>query len=118
VLDELESEQPLVRAMFGCHAVYVGGKIVLILRDKPGSHGDNGVWIATTKDHHQSLKKLFPSMRSISVLGKGVTGWQVLPATADDFEESVLRVCGLVRKHDARIGKVPQAKRRKQSKSS
>ena len=30
-------------------------------------------------------------MRSIQVFGKEVTGWQVLPADAPDFEEAVLR---------------------------
>jgi hypothetical protein len=31
-------------------------------------------------------------MRSIQVFGKMVTGWQVLPADAKDFEEAALRV--------------------------
>jgi hypothetical protein len=30
-------------------------------------------------------------MRSIQVFGKKVTGWQVLPADAKDFEEAALR---------------------------
>ena len=111
VLDELESEQPSVRAMFGCYAIYIEGKITLILRDRPGSPKDNGVWLATTKEHHESLKKLFPFMRSIAVLGKDITGWQVLPLSSDDFESSVLKACELVRRRDPRIGKVPTSKR-------
>jgi hypothetical protein len=47
----------------------------------------------------------------------GVTGWQILPVEADDFEESVLRVCALVRAGDVRIGKVPKP-RRKSAKTS
>jgi hypothetical protein len=39
----------------------------------------------------------------------------VLPLDADDFEESVLRACALVRAGDARIGKVPKARKRKES---
>ena len=35
-------------------------------------------------------------MRSIGVLGKPVTGWQVLPADSSDFEEAALRACDLV----------------------
>jgi hypothetical protein len=34
--------------MFGCLAIYVKDKIVLILRDKRASTADNGVWLATT----------------------------------------------------------------------
>ena len=40
-----------------------------------------------------SLRADFPSMRSITVLGSGVTGWQILPASAPDFEEAALRAC-------------------------
>jgi hypothetical protein len=68
--------------MFGCLAIYVKDKIVLILRDKPKSTADNGVWLATTQEHHQSLRREFPNMRSIQVLGKRVTRWQVLPVDA------------------------------------
>jgi IS1 family transposase len=46
-------------------------------------------------------------MRSIQVLGKRVTGWQVLPVDAPDFESAALRACELVLAGDARIGKIP-----------
>lgn len=88
VLDALASLSPYTRPMFGCLAVYVGEKIVLILRDKPPFPADNGVWLATTEEHHTSLRRDFPTMRSIGLLGKKVTGWQVLPTDAPDFEES------------------------------
>ena len=99
--------------MFGCLAVYVEEKIVLILRDKAGETADNGVWLATTQEHHESLRCEFPNMRSIRVLGKKVTGWQLLPADAPDFEESALRASELVLARDPRIGKVPKVKRKK-----
>ncbi len=97
--------------MFGCLAVYVEDKIVLILRDKRDDTEDNGVWLATTEEHHQSLRREFPNMRSIRLLRKQVTGWQVLPADAQDFEEAALRACDLVLASDPRIGKVPGARR-------
>ena len=115
VLDCLYSKSPVVKPMFGCHAVYVGEKIVFVLRDREDAPEDNGVWIATTIDHHESLKKDFPSMRSIKVLGSGVTGWQVLPVTSGDFEESVDKACEFVLKGDVRIGKKPKPRYRKQS---
>jgi hypothetical protein len=51
------------------------------------------------------------------VLGKPVTGWQVLPADAPDFESAALRACELVLVGDLRIGKVPGARRASRSKS-
>jgi len=98
--------------MFGCLAVYVEEKIVLILRDRPKTPKDNGVWLATVAKHHASLRKEFPNMRSISLLGKQVTNWQILPADSADFEEASLHACALIRARDSRIGKIPKPKRR------
>jgi len=112
VLDALAEVQPRTNPMFGCLAVYVGEKIVLVLRDKRDGSADNGAWLATTHDHHDSLHAEFPSMRSIQVLGKKVTGWQVLPADDPDFEEAALRACELIVAGDPRIGKVPARKQK------
>ena len=111
VLDALASLAPRTNPMFGCLAIYVGEKIVLILREKPRYPDDNGVWLATTVEHHQSLKEEFPNMRSVGIFGKAVTDWQVLPSAAEDFEESALRACELVLSGDCRIGKIPNAGR-------
>jgi hypothetical protein len=112
VLAELDELGPVTRPMFGCHAVYIDDKIVFILRDKGDPRDDDGVWVATTREHHVALRRDLPSLRSITVLaGGGVTGWQILPAEADDFEESVLHACELVKRRDVRIGKVPGGRR-------
>lgn len=111
VLDALAPLSPITRPMFGCLAIYVEEKIVLILREKPTYPTDNGVWLATTEDHHASLRTEFPHMRSIGLLGKKITGWQVLPSDAADFEDAALRACDLVLARDARIGKVPGGRR-------
>jgi hypothetical protein len=113
VLDYLAAKDPFVRPMFGCHAVYVGRKIVLVLRQRPSHPSTNGVWLATRKEHHAALKKIFPSMRSIDFLGRGVTNWQVIPESADDFETSVLTACELIVRGDARIGTLPKAPRKR-----
>ena len=110
VLDALAAALPVTRPMFGCLAVYVGDKIVLALRNKQKNPHDNGVWLATTTEHHDSLRHEFPNMRSIRLLGKAVTGWQLLPVDAPDFEESALRACELIMERDQRIGKVPGAR--------
>jgi hypothetical protein len=113
VLDAITALSPKTRtrSMFGCLAVYVEEKIVLILRDKRDKTADNGVWLATTEDHHNSLRAEFPNMRSIRVFGKNVTGWQVLPVDAPDFEEPALHACELISARDSRIGKVPDKRK-------
>jgi hypothetical protein len=111
VLDAIASVSPWTRPMFGCLAVYVEDKIVLVLRDKQDHAADNGVWLATSHDHHESLLREFPSMRPIQLLGKRTTGWQVLPADASDFEQAALRACELIVARDPRIGKLPGTKR-------
>ncbi|MGB6431647.1 MAG: hypothetical protein WBF06_13760 [Candidatus Acidiferrales bacterium] len=117
VLDAIAPLAPRTHPMFGCLAVYVGEKIVLILRDRPTSTEDNGVWLATHVENHESLRRDFPNMRSIQLLGKKITGWQVLPVDAQDFEEAALRACELILAGDARIGKVPGARRASGSKA-
>jgi len=113
VFEELERLQPYTKPMFGCYGVYVGDKIVFILRQKDTFLADNGIWLATTGEHHASLQKDFPNMRSIEGFGPGPTGWQVLPADADDFEESALLACKLILQDDPRIGKIPKGRARK-----
>ncbi len=70
VLEALADLAPTTRPMFVGLAVYVEEKNVPVLRDKPSGRADNGVWLATTAEHHESLRRVFPRMRSIGVLGK------------------------------------------------
>ena len=115
VLDELDSLEPHTKPMFGCTAVYVGERIVLILRERPNRADDNGVWVAIPQEHQAALRKQLPSLRAIGVLAEqGSTGWQNVPADGADFEEEVLRTCALIRAGDPRIGRIP--KRRSPSK--
>jgi hypothetical protein len=99
--------------------VYVGEKIVFALRDKKNEAADDdGVWLATTPEHHESLRSEFPSMGSIRVFGTEVTGWQVLPANSPDFEGAALHACDLVLVRDPRIGKIPKRRIPKVKKQS
>lgn len=117
VLDALAVLSPEIRPMFGCLALYVDDRLVLVLRDKSNQNNnkhpeDNGVWVVTSKEHHESLQREFPRMRSIKALGTSTTSWQVLPMSAPDFEESVPHACDLILKKDVRIGKVPKSRQR------
>ena len=110
VLEELAALEPTTRPMFGCTAIYVGPRIVMVLRER--ATADDGVWIATTAQHHASLRKELPSIHSITVFGPGESGWQVIPASSEGFEDEALRACAMVCRGDPRIGKVPKPKKR------
>lgn len=111
ILENLYTANPVIKPMFGAYAVYIDTKIVLILRDKDDE--DSGVWIATNKEYHDSLKKDFPSMRTIKLFGTSVSGWQVIHKDEDDFETSANLVCDYILKGDERIGRVPKPKKKK-----
>jgi hypothetical protein len=70
VLDAIAALSPEVRPMFGCLAVYVGDKIIFMLREKHDGTPDDGVWLATTEEHHESLRR------------EGSSNWQGAKVTA------------------------------------
>ncbi|TKC06511.1 hypothetical protein FA048_14955 [Pedobacter polaris] len=107
VIDQLFPIQIRIKPMFGMFAIYVGDKLVLILRKRDKNPENNGVWIATNKNHHQSLIQDFPILKSITgIMGKiDETKWQLLSSTDEDFEENVIKACELIKKNDPRIGK-------------
>lgn len=111
VLDALEDVNPTTRAMFGALAVYVGEKIVFILRDHSADPHANGVWLAAPVEFQESLLAEFPNTKPIHIMGKDISGWRLLAVNSEDFEESALHACELVVKGDRRIGKVPDTKR-------
>lgn len=115
VLDELDALEPTTRPMFGCKAVYVGPKIVLILRERTPPDDDNGVWVATEFEHHASLRAQVTTLRAIKVFGPGESAWQCIPSDADRFEDDVLRVCAMIRAGDPRIGRIPGAKKKRRA---
>ena len=87
----------------------------MITRKKEDHTDANGIWIATGKEHHDSLRKELPSMQSVYILsgGKNETGWQMIHEDASDFEEAVTKICGMILKGDERIGKIPKPKKKK-----
>ena len=111
VLDAIAEVRPTTRAMFGALAVYVGEKIVFLLRDRPDDPQANGVWLAILTEFQESLRAEFPNTGTVRVMGKDISGWRLLAVDADDFEASALHACELVVRNDPRIGKVPNKKR-------
>ena len=55
VLDAIAEMHPMIRAMFGALAVYVGEKIVFLLRDGPCDPQADGVWLAIPTEFQESL---------------------------------------------------------------
>ena len=108
VLEALADLEPTTRSMFGALAVYLGEKIVFILRDNSKEPHANGVWVALATEDGEMLRSEFPNMQPVRILRKDIRGWCLLPAKANDFEESALYACDLVHKRDLRIGKVPK----------
>jgi hypothetical protein len=106
LVEGLATEESFVaRAMFGCLACYVHGKLMLVLADKrpPWS----GVLVATDRERHPALRAVVPRLRAHPVLGK----WLLLPASAPTFEDDVFRLVDLVRAEDPRLGVEPQPRR-------
>lgn len=111
VLDALIELDLTIRAFFGGFGIYHHEKILMILYAKEKAGADKGVWLATDRTHHESLRKEIPSLASITVLGNGATNWQVIPEFSDDFERDVLTACELILQGDARIGRIPKKKK-------
>jgi hypothetical protein len=117
VFDHLLQLEVTVKPMFGMFAIYVGEKIMLILRQRKNYQDTNGIWIATNKEYHESLKKDLPSLCSISTYTNNAfeTEWQILQADSNDFETSVIKVCEFIVHSDHRIGKIPKPRQYKRA---
>lgn len=111
VLDYLYPLPVAIKPMFGATAIYIYDKIVLALRERPKKPDSNGIWIATSKEHHNSLRKELPSITSIPVLGHN-TGWRLRSPAHDDFEELAIKLCELIKANHQRIGKIPNPKKK------
>jgi hypothetical protein len=115
VFDYLVPLEVIVKSMFGMFALYTNEKIILMLRQRKEDLGLNGVWIATSQEHHKSLKNDIPSLRAVSPVSDSLaeTGWQLIPHESSDFEKSVIKACELIKHGDRRIGKIPIPRKKK-----
>src|SRR5215475_8687164 len=83
IIEALASLEPEVRPMFSGFAVYVGEKIVLMLRDSPKHPEDNGVWLVFSETAilaDPRIRRDFPSLRLINLLGGKIAHWRLIPA--------------------------------------
>ena len=113
ILEALAPLEPEVRPMFSGFAVYVGDKIVVMLRDRPKYPQDNGVWLVfseTANLDDPNVLRDFPSLRPIDLLGGKIGHWLLIPADSSTFESEALHACDLLIKHDARFGRIPKSR--------
>ena len=114
VVDLLTPLAPEVRRIFSAFGVYIGDKLVLMLRERPKHPDDNGVWVVfseKTNPDDPSTRRDLPLLRPIALLGNKMGHWRVLPASAPHFETEATRVCDFLLKKDPRFGRVPDSRK-------
>jgi hypothetical protein len=114
VVDALVPLNPEVRRMFSGFAVYLGDRIVCMLRDHAKSPRDNGVWLVlseNTNPKDPELRREFPSIRSIELLGDKIGHWLLIPSDSPGFEMEALHACDLLLRRDPRLGRIPKSRR-------
>jgi hypothetical protein len=114
VLDALMPLNPEVRRMFSGFAVYLGDRIVCMLRDHSKSPQDNGVWLVLSEGmspQDEELRREFPSIRRIELLGNKIGHWLVIPSDSPGFETEALHACDLLLRHDPRLGRIPKSRK-------
>lgn len=111
ILDYLYPLEPRIKKMFGNSSLYIGEKIYLATRDSDKNTLDNGIWLGTKIEHHESLMKQFPSLTNLRFYK--IKKWLLLPVDAPDFEEVAIEICELIKADDPRVGVIPKAKKKK-----
>jgi hypothetical protein len=114
LIESLATAHPEIRPMFSGYAVYIGDRIVAMLRDSQKSPEDNGMWLVlsdTIDPSSKTLRKQFPSLRKIALLGDVIKHWLLIPSDSPTFEEESLHACDLILAHDPKIGRIPKSRR-------
>lgn len=108
VLDELMPIRPAVRRMFGFTYVYLDDLLLLSLRESAKQPVFNGVWLYTEAGHIEALRAEFPELprRCFWRSKQSGSGWVILAAGLEDFEECAYRACELILRGDRRVGRV------------
>ena len=119
IVEGLAPLEPEVGHMFSGFAVYVGEKIVLMLRESQKQPEDNGVWLVFSETADLAdprIRQDFSSLRLIKLLGGKIGHWRLIPSDSPTFESEALHACERLLKHDIRFGRVPQSRQARPSK--
>ena len=110
VLDALHDLGPTTRAMFGSTAVYLGERVVFILRKK--GDPDDGVWVAFDEDRTRDAIAALPNLTPIRRL-PNVRSWRKLAESDPHFEDDVLEACRIAGDPGGPLGKIPVRQKKK-----
>ena len=115
MLDYLLPIETSIKPMFGMYAVYAGGRILLMLRDREDRPELNGIWVAVPREYQPGIRTAIPLLSLLPVDEKenDRSDWLLLAASEGTFEDSAVNICELIVRSDRRIGKTPKAKRHK-----
>jgi hypothetical protein len=97
-----------IQPAIGMFYIYCDKKIVLIARQTAKNKQHNGLWIATNREDHASLKAEIPAITDfVFDEDKAIdSAWLLLSEDHDDFESAAGAVCELISNRDKRIGRV------------
>ena len=93
------------RPMFGCLAIYLHGRMVLVLCS--GKEPWNGLLVPTDHQFQESLLRDFAGLRQHTVLKK----WLYLPEKSASFESTAPEIVEKIRTGDTRIGVEPKERK-------
>ena len=111
VIESLEEERSyLEKSMFGCLAIYLHGRLSLLLTS--GDEPWNGLLIPTDHQFHAGIIQDFRDVMQHPVLKK----WLYLPERAEDFEAAALSIVETIRTNDPRFGVDPKERTKKRGK--
>jgi hypothetical protein len=112
VIESLEDERSyLEKSMFGCLAVYLHGRLSLLLSS--GEDPWNGLLIPTDHQFHDSIRQEYQNVIQHPVLKK----WLYLPEATEDFESDAQEIVEVIRMNDPRFGVEPKGRVLKRKKT-
>ena len=62
----------ILKKMFGMHYIYLGKRIMLIVRKSNNQPEWNGIWVATSKEYHESLKNNIAELGAFFLDGEDI----------------------------------------------
>src|ERR1019366_1678673 len=97
LLESVEAEPSFFqKPMFGCQAVYIFGRLVLVLVLAAEEEPWNGLLVCTSREFHSALIGEYPALEPHPILGK----WLYLTQAHDNFEEIAQQLVQQIVKED------------------
>ncbi|MBF0557524.1 MAG: hypothetical protein HQL08_01960 [Nitrospirae bacterium] len=106
----MEEPSYLEKSMFGCLAVYLHGRMMLLLSE--GDEPWNGLLIPTDYQFHDSIRDEFKDVVQHPVLKK----WLYLPENTEDFETAAENIVHAIHLDEARFGVEPKERKPRKKK--